>query len=262
VFANADVRVRVWFNDGTNGSQLLAPDQRITSVGYAMVAATVPDGSISSSKLAPNLAITGSFSASGFSGSGSQLTNLNAGSTFIRWGNTNAPEGTELLYSGLGFMNYYSHSASFSPIVIKADDPVTGPAALQGGTMYPIVTQGSVLPPGIVANRLLRAAVCYVDKPTTIIWGTWTAPPGWAVVYKGYSMGGYYNHDGSAGPICVDADAFDSSLVPNQFGGPINTNATFVYPTQIATNVLGSGFSSTSYQLFSFIKCAVIKKNP
>lgn len=41
VFANADVRLRVWFNDGTNGSQLLAPDQRITSVGYAMMAETV-----------------------------------------------------------------------------------------------------------------------------------------------------------------------------------------------------------------------------
>lgn len=38
VFANSDVRLRVWFNDGTNGSQLLTPDQRLTAVGYAMVA--------------------------------------------------------------------------------------------------------------------------------------------------------------------------------------------------------------------------------
>ena len=28
VFTNPDVRLRVWFNDGTNGSQLLTPDQR------------------------------------------------------------------------------------------------------------------------------------------------------------------------------------------------------------------------------------------
>ena len=58
VFTNADVRLRVWFNDGTNGSQLLTPDQRIAAVGYAMmagnaaVAQTVPDGAITSAKIA------------------------------------------------------------------------------------------------------------------------------------------------------------------------------------------------------------------
>ncbi len=52
VFANSDVRLRVWFNDGTNGSQLLTPDQRLSAVGYAMVAGSVPDGSITSAKIA------------------------------------------------------------------------------------------------------------------------------------------------------------------------------------------------------------------
>jgi hypothetical protein len=55
VFANPDVRLRVWFNDGVSGSQLLTPDQRITSVGYAMMAGNVPDGAISAAKLAPGL---------------------------------------------------------------------------------------------------------------------------------------------------------------------------------------------------------------
>jgi hypothetical protein len=56
VFTHADVRLRVWFNDGTNGSQLLAPDQRIAAVGYAMMAgsaATVADGAVTSAKIAP-----------------------------------------------------------------------------------------------------------------------------------------------------------------------------------------------------------------
>ena len=45
VFTNPDVRLRVWFNDGTsNGSQLLTPDQRITAVGYAMVAGGLQPG--------------------------------------------------------------------------------------------------------------------------------------------------------------------------------------------------------------------------
>lgn len=58
VFTNSDVRLRVWFNDGVSGLQLLSPDQRIASVGYAMMAANIPDGSITSNKLA-NGAVTG-----------------------------------------------------------------------------------------------------------------------------------------------------------------------------------------------------------
>ncbi len=67
VFAdNSDVRLRLWFDDGTNGSQLLSPDHRIASVGYAMVAgqalgvsdssittASISDGSITADDLAP-----------------------------------------------------------------------------------------------------------------------------------------------------------------------------------------------------------------
>jgi hypothetical protein len=59
VFTNADVRLRVWFNDGVTGFQLLSPDQRIAAVGYAMMAANVPDGIITSNKIA-NGAINGS----------------------------------------------------------------------------------------------------------------------------------------------------------------------------------------------------------
>ncbi len=43
VFSNPDVRLRVWFDDGTgNGSQQLAPDRRIAAAGYAMRARSVP----------------------------------------------------------------------------------------------------------------------------------------------------------------------------------------------------------------------------
>ena len=54
VFANPDVRLRIWFNDGIHGSQQLMPDQRIAAVGYAMVARSVDDGTITSAKLAPS----------------------------------------------------------------------------------------------------------------------------------------------------------------------------------------------------------------
>lgn len=60
VFANADVRLRVWFDDGTaNGSQLLTPDQRIAAVGYAMVA-----GGLAPGATIPTSSITGTIPAS------------------------------------------------------------------------------------------------------------------------------------------------------------------------------------------------------
>jgi hypothetical protein len=51
VFTNTDVRLRVWFSNGS-GFQRLTPDQRIAAVGYALVAATVQNGAITTEKLA------------------------------------------------------------------------------------------------------------------------------------------------------------------------------------------------------------------
>ena len=52
VFGNSDVRLRVWFSDNQNGFQQFVPDQKIASVGYAMMAAAVPDAAITGAKLA------------------------------------------------------------------------------------------------------------------------------------------------------------------------------------------------------------------
>ena len=69
VFAHSDVRLRVWFDDGSNGSQLLKPDQRISAVGYAMVAGGLQPG--------VNIS-AGTVTATSFSGDGSGLTNIPA----------------------------------------------------------------------------------------------------------------------------------------------------------------------------------------
>jgi hypothetical protein len=38
VFENGDVRLRVWFNDGSHGFQLITPDQRLAAAPYALTA--------------------------------------------------------------------------------------------------------------------------------------------------------------------------------------------------------------------------------
>ncbi|MDA7666562.1 formylglycine-generating enzyme family protein [bacterium] len=95
VFANPDVHLRVWFDDGTNGSQLLTPDQRIAAVGYAMVASTVPDGAITSDKLGSGLTLGGTTSGT-FSGDGSGLTNIPASAIV----STVSPAGMVLIPGG------------------------------------------------------------------------------------------------------------------------------------------------------------------
>jgi hypothetical protein len=82
VFTNAGVYVRVWFNDGTHGFQLLTPDQRIAAVGYAMMAGNVPDGAITGAKIAAG-AVGGTQLANGAVGSsklapGAAAANLHA----------------------------------------------------------------------------------------------------------------------------------------------------------------------------------------
>ena len=51
-FTNPDVRLRVWFNDGTPRLAVAYTDQRIAAVGYSFMADNIKDGAITSPKLA------------------------------------------------------------------------------------------------------------------------------------------------------------------------------------------------------------------
>lgn len=76
-FTNSDVRLRVWFNDGSHGSQLLSPDQRIAAVGYAMIAVTAV--TVPASSITGALAVT--HGGTGSTTAGGALTNLGGAAT-------------------------------------------------------------------------------------------------------------------------------------------------------------------------------------
>jgi len=59
IFAYSQLQLRIWFNDGSSGYAMLSPDQKITSVGFAMMAASVPNGAITASKLADGAVVGG-----------------------------------------------------------------------------------------------------------------------------------------------------------------------------------------------------------
>ena len=115
-FTNSDVRLRVWFNDGTHGSQLLAPDQRIAAVGYAMMAVTavtVPASSVTGT-LAVNRGGTGSSTAGG------ALTSLGAAATagtLAQFAPTSSAQLASLISNETGYRRTRAgqRTASFHP---------------------------------------------------------------------------------------------------------------------------------------------------
>ncbi len=63
VFVRPDLRLRVWFSDGVNGSQLLSPDQRLAPAAYladgSVHSAIIADGAITTAKVAPGFTLAG-----------------------------------------------------------------------------------------------------------------------------------------------------------------------------------------------------------
>lgn len=262
VFTHEDVRVRVWFDDGSNGSERLVPDQRITSVGYALMAETVTDGSVTSEKLADDIEVSGSVTAGSFVGDGSQLTGIDSSSgqsIFIRWGSAQAPTGTTLVYSGFAFGPNPAHPGGGGPVVLAGGDP--GASELTNGSeLYPMATgTGVPMPAGIPADRLVKAAVCLADGPTTVIWGNWTPPTGWSLLYKGYAAGAAFSSQGNLNLICLDADNFDSSVPPGVLGTLDICGRLLVSRTAISHP---SAPTNTDYPGDRYVKAAVIVKNP
>ena len=105
VFTNSEVWLRVWFD----GQQLI-PDQRIAAVGYAMMGANVPDGVITSNKLADN-AVTSAKLAPG------AVTAANIASGAISAAQlAKPPQSGSIASSTLAFsFNRAEGSVSFSP---------------------------------------------------------------------------------------------------------------------------------------------------
>ncbi|OYW78249.1 MAG: hypothetical protein B7Z37_00130 [Verrucomicrobia bacterium 12-59-8] len=176
VFANADVRLRIWFNDGTNGFQQMTPDQRIASVGYAMMAGTVPDGSITAEKLAAGVGggaiADGSITAAKLA-SGAAAVNLAAGglSAVAAGGILGSTDPNNAAMLAQGFMR--------DPAVIQSDgiwtpmpsgDSVAGHTAVWTGTE--LLIWGGVTPAsnaGAAGYAAINRGVRY--NPTT---GAWT----------------------------------------------------------------------------------------
>lgn len=205
-FSNSEVYLRVWFNDGVNGFQLLSPDQRIASVGYAMVSGTVPDGTVTTPKLGAELAAT-------ISSLTEQLTALSTRLEQVEdsTGGSSIEVSTDAQDAGLiakGFQSFSSTTAV--PWVAGSNTGI--PAARTGHTAIwsgqEMVVWGGYLGSEIYANSGSRYAPGQ-DSWTTV--STFGAPSAreahsaiWTgtemIVWGGYGGGSYFNTGGRYQP--------------------------------------------------------------
>lgn len=234
VFTNSAVYLRVWFDDGTNGFQALAPDQRVVAVGYALMAATaeqavtVANGAITTAQLEPALAAKIELSATAgltVVSSQAQDTGLmakgfapfstvpapawinggTAGAADARYGHSAVWTGTEFIvwggslagsaYSGSGG-RYAAATDAWTP-VSTVDSPVarSGHTAVWTGTEM-------IIWGGFSADGRLNSGGRF--QPEQQLWsatsltGAPLAREGHTVVWTGARMLVWGGHDGGA----------------------------------------------------------------
>ncbi|MEP7016216.1 MAG: hypothetical protein ABI925_12315 [Verrucomicrobiota bacterium] len=93
-----DVRLRVWFNDGIHGSQLLLPDQPISAVGYAF-------GAADSARISGQTVVRGSVNPDGSisGGDGFSVDFLPAGSNGVTLPSPVSVTSNSAIVTGSGF---------------------------------------------------------------------------------------------------------------------------------------------------------------
>lgn len=132
VFDNPDVRLRVWFNDGTHGSQLLSPDQRFATVPYAFraaIAQSVPTNSITSSQLADGAVLAGKIADGAVSGS--KLATAAVGADRLDVTGT-ASAGKVLGYGNGGTLTWVTPSGGGGGITLPYNNSFSDPSSLLG----------------------------------------------------------------------------------------------------------------------------------
>lgn len=193
VFENADVRLRVWFNDGTNGFQHITPDQRLASAPFAMNAAqaeSVPDASITSAKIASGLTLAGTTTGT-FSGSlnGNASTSTTAGSathfTGSLLGDVTGTQGATVIsastVTGKTITGFVSGAGTVTATdsILSALNKLDGNLALKAPLASPTFTgtvtgtfvgDGSGLT-GVTASSVLLSSVIAPPIRPVVAWG-------------------------------------------------------------------------------------------
>jgi len=183
VFANTDVRLRVWFNDGLNGVQLLTPDQRLSAVGYAMVASTLQSGAVITSSTAA--------AAASLANSTDNPAVLGLSTSFRSWwvGQNRAPDAT------FTPDNFFIYDQQANATRLRID---TGGIIYGNGGGLTNISAGAVtgmLPASQISGTLPASQISGMLPASQVA----SVPEGFALIPAGvFQMGDALDGDGSA----------------------------------------------------------------
>ena len=232
VFTNPAVRLRIWFNDGTNGLAQLVPDQTLTATPYALLAQSAGSaaqltGSLPVAQLSGTLGsaqISGTYGApvaltnpgNAFTGNGAGLTSLNA-AQLTSGGMADARlSGNVALRNGT---NVFSGSNTFANVVV----------ATNGNNLWKGTLTGSLI--GVASSA---------GSFTGVLAGDVTGTQGATVVAL---VGGQTAANVAAGTTAANGAA--SANTPN---GIVKRDAAggFAAGTLAGTNFIGNGVNLTN----------------
>ncbi|MEI7935595.1 MAG: hypothetical protein WCK27_02800 [Verrucomicrobiota bacterium] len=215
VFTNLAVYLRTWVNDGVNGSQRLAPDWRVTSVGYALVARTsleAPAGAVNfSGALAGDVTggqgttvvakvggLTAATLATGATRANAATNTSLAGTLVQRDSSGNFAAGTitaRFSGDGSGLTNLPAVSAPLPSGVMLASSLAQDPTLISGGYRLAMTSPAAAWVTGSSSNAPLarygHSAVW--TGQTLLVWGGNYGPA---------------SYSGSGGSYSPDADTW------------------------------------------------------
>ena len=167
-----------------------------------------------------------------------------AGMTFTRWGRSDCPSGSSVVYSGYQAGKHYTHGGGGTNTLCLTNSPTwlnyndaNQNGALIYGTEYEMSGYGlvGVTPFNSLNDYNAPCAVCLNTSFSThlLVPGTYQCPSGWTSMYHGYLMSTHYNQ-GASEFTCIDVSA-------SAIGSNADHNGNLLYPTEAECGSLPCG---------------------
>jgi hypothetical protein len=257
VFANTDVRLRVWFSDGSHGFQLISPDQRLAASPYALAAENAALATSFSGSLVGD--VTGTQSATAISAAtvtGKALTGYVSGAGTLSATDSiltaiNKLNGNDALKATLasptftGTVRLPAGTTTAAPMIFTSgtnlSPPVAGALEFDGSQLYVTTTSST--------NSTVRKALAFADAPNgAIAVAQLVAAPSSPVIAWGDNSEGQTRVPSLENVIAVAAGA-EHSLALTSAGTVVawgdNTSGQTTVPTGALTGVtqIAAGFN-------------------